>query len=47
MLESVSTGRYKLICVNDTAGTSNFDLQKQQVIEAFDRLLPKKSNFEL
>lgn len=47
MLDSISTGRYKLICVNDTIRTSNFELQKQQVIDAFQKLLPEKSGFEL
>ncbi len=47
MLDSIETGRYKLICVNDTIGTRDFDLQKQQVIEAFEKLLPEKSGFEL
>ena len=47
MLDAISNGRYKLICVNDTIRTSNFEMQKQQVIEAFDKLLPEKSSFEI
>ncbi len=46
MLRSIETGRYKLICTNDTVNTTNFELQKQQVIDAFDKLLPEKSSFE-
>ena len=45
-LEAIRKGSYKLICVNDTVNTSNFELQKQQVIEAFETLLPEKSSFE-
>lgn len=45
-LDSISKGRYKLICVNDTINTTNFELQKQQVIQAFEELLPEKSSFE-
>ena len=47
MLGSIGSGRYKLICVNDTVGTRDFELQKQQVIDAFETLLPEKSAFEL
>ena len=47
MLASIAGGRYRLICVNDTVGTRDFDLQKQQVIEAFEELLPEKSGFEI
>lgn len=46
LLDSVEHGRYKLICANDTIGTSNFELQKEQLINAFDKLLPEKSGFE-
>jgi len=45
-LESIESGRYKLICVNDTVNTKDFELQKQQVIDAFEKLLPEKSEFE-
>lgn len=46
LLKSVASGRYKLICINDTINTTNFELQKNQVIEAFEKLLPQKSSFE-
>lgn len=46
MLDSISSGRYKMICINDTVNTTNFELQKQQVIDAFEKLLPEKSGFE-
>ena len=46
MLKAIENGSYKLICINDTAKTENFDKKKQQVIEAFEKLLPEKSSFE-
>lgn len=46
LLESIESGRYKLICINDTVNTSDFELQKHQVINAFEKLLPEKSSFE-
>ncbi|MGN0536370.1 MAG: Stealth CR1 domain-containing protein [Acutalibacteraceae bacterium] len=46
LLDALSQGRYKLVCVNDTVNTANFEQQKQQVMEAFEKLLPEKSSFE-
>lgn len=37
----------KLVCINDTPRTLNFDEKKQIVKECFDLILPKKSSFEL
>ena len=45
-LEAIRTGKYKLICLNDTIYTSDFEKQKAQAIEAFEQLLPEKSSFE-
>lgn len=47
MLSAIEKSRYKLICINDTVNTSNFELQKQQVIDSFEKLLPQKSGFEI
>ncbi len=46
MLKAIETGKYQQICINDTVNTSNFEKQKQQVINAFSKLLPDKSSFE-
>ena len=46
MLNAVKRGKYKLICINDTVNTTDFEKQKQQVINAFSKLLPEKSSFE-
>ncbi|MFA9376834.1 MAG: Stealth CR1 domain-containing protein [Lachnotalea sp.] len=45
-LDAISAGKYKLICINDTVNISDFDAQKNRVIEAFDTLLSDKSDFE-
>lgn len=44
---AVSGGRYKLICLNDTDKTDNFEEKKKEFIRCFEKLLPDKSNFEL
>jgi Stealth protein CR4, conserved region 4 len=45
-LEAIRTSQHKLICVNDTIYTSDFEKQKVQVQEAFKEILPEKSSFE-
>ena len=47
LLEAIACGKYKMLCVNDTVETEDFDKQKAQVIMAFEKLLPEKSKFEL
>lgn len=46
MLNAIETGRYTLICINDTENVSDFEVKKEQVINAFSKLLPEKSSFE-
>lgn len=37
----------KFLCINDVASSNNnFELQKQKVIESFEKILPEKSSFE-
>ncbi len=43
---SIRTGRYGMLCLNDTSKTEDFEGKKQAVIEAFEELLPDKSSFE-
>lgn len=45
-VEAILSGRDKLICLNDTLETVNFDGQKKQILEAFQKKLPDKSSFE-
>lgn len=37
----------KVICLNDTEGELNFDEHRRMILDAFERLLPEKSSFEL
>ncbi len=46
LCRTIQNGSTHMICVNDTAQTTNFDAKKKAVIEAFEILLPKKSSFE-
>lgn len=43
--EAVATGKYKMICLNETEVT-HFEESKKAVQMAFERLLPDKSSFE-
>ena len=47
LLKDIPSRRHNMICINDTVDTFNFDEKKQGVIEAFEKLLPEKSSFEL
>ena len=44
--QSIEQGRYKILCINDTSVTTDFENKKKRVIEAFERLLPETSSFE-
>ena len=43
---AIRTQRYRMICVNDTPRTPDFDKTKQQVNECFEMILPQRSAFE-
>ncbi|MDO5292851.1 MAG: stealth family protein [bacterium] len=45
-LHAIEHGSYKVICVNDTIETSNFEKQKQQVLNSYQKWLPEMSSFE-
>ena len=36
----------KMICVNDMVSNKNYERIKQELIEAFETILPEKSSFE-
>lgn len=46
MLSDIPSQRFKMICINDTPNITEFEVKKQGVIEAFEKLLPQKSSFE-
>ena len=43
---SISKGKYKLVCINDMVITSDFEEKKNELIQAFEKLLPEKCSFE-
>lgn len=46
MLKDIAAQKHRMICINDTAETFDFETKKQGVINAFEKLLPEKSSFE-
>lgn len=44
--EAVRTGRYRLLCLNDSEEVANFEYSKNRLKSAFEELLPEKSNYE-
>ncbi len=46
LLDTIKNQTKKLICVNDSIELSDFDSVKQDVISAFDSILPNKCSFE-
>ena len=47
MCRDIPSQKHNMICINDTAETTDFEVKKQGVIDAFEKLLPEKSTFEL
>ncbi len=47
LCEDIPSGRHKMLCLNDTANTLDFETKKEKVNQAFEKLLPDKSGFEL
>lgn len=47
LLEDISKSKYKMICINDTAKTVDFENKKQKIKEALNKILPEKSSFEI
>ena len=46
LLREIPAKKRKMLCINDTANTINFDEKVIKVKEAFEKLLPEKSSFE-
>lgn len=46
LIQSIETGKDALICINDTAQTTDFEGKKRRIIEAFEKRLRDKSTFE-
>jgi len=47
MRDAISNQKYKLVCLNDTSSKFNFEVVKKEVNEAFEKILPEKSSFEI
>ena len=46
LVKDIPSQKHKMLCINDTSETVDFEVKKQKVIEAFEKLLPEKSTFE-
>lgn len=46
ILDCILNRRKKLLCLNDTKDTTNFEYLKQEIHRAFERILPEKCSFE-
>lgn len=47
LLDSIEKQKYKMICINDSIELKNFESVKADVINSFEKILDKKSGFEL
>lgn len=47
LCQSIRENRYKLICINDTDQTTDFEMKKEQIKQAFEEVLSEKSSFEI
>ena len=45
--QSLEQGKYKILCINDTGKTTEFEAKAEAVRKSFGKLLPMKSAFEL
>ena len=45
-VENVINGKCKMVCINDSDETIEFDKVKNEMIQMFEKILPEKSNFE-
>ncbi len=46
-IDSITSGKYKVVCINDTDNETDFEKHRQMVVDAFEQILPDKSQFEL
>ncbi|WP_455543289.1 Stealth CR1 domain-containing protein [Intestinibacter sp.] len=44
---SIKNQKYKMICINDTIEYIDFDFVKREIENAFEKILPEKSHFEI
>ena len=46
-IKSITSGKCKVVCINDTDNETDFEKHRQMVVDAFEQILPDKSQFEL
>jgi len=46
IIDSIIKKKYKMICINDSSENFEFEKAKSELINAFEKILPEKSNFE-
>lgn len=46
ILNTIENQKKKMICINDSGTNYDFDKSKQELINSFEKILPKKSSFE-
>ena len=46
LYESLRSGRYKMICINDSVNAIDFEKEKEQLLKVFEEVFPEKSTFE-
>lgn len=47
MFEAIARQSYRMLCINDDSRIENFPEMKKKVTDAFEKILPEKSEFEL
>lgn len=47
LFQSMYTRKHKILCINDSPSIRNFNEEKMELKNRFDRLFPEKSDFEL
>lgn len=45
--QDITNQHYRMVCLNDSTNISNFDSLSQQLSQAFQKILPEKTSFEL
>lgn len=46
IIEEIEQKKYKLICLNDSERTDDFELNKEKLIQMFEKMYDKKSQYE-
>lgn len=47
IIDTIKKQKYQMICLNDNSEIHDFDKTKQEIIDAFETILPCKSDFEV